>query len=213
MPLQRTESLVYRPDDPSTASDLFLLRELHDEPPFEDAVTRDFLLQCWHDLRERVGPNGLLEFASLGRRVPWLYRLTFHTRGLVRSGASAEPEPVERHDIALRFLPDYLRFADRFQMLALIGPTNAFHPNIASHTASVGHRAICLEIYPGESLVEICESLHDLIRWRLRNLDERDALNPSACAWGRENIDGPIDDRPLFGRRLEIQWDSSEDAE
>ena len=80
----------------------------------------------------------------------------------------------------------------------------AFHPNISLEGA------ICVEIYAGESVVEIVESLHDLIRWRLRQYDERDALNKTACAWGRENIDDPIDDRPLFGRRLKIQLEPVE---
>ena len=54
-------------------------------------------------------------------------------------------------------------------------------------------------------------ALHDLIRWRLRQYDERDALNPAACAWGRENIDQPVDQRPLFGQRLSLQWQTSAD--
>jgi ubiquitin-protein ligase len=85
-------------------------------------------------------------------------------------------------------------------MLRLIEPTRPFHPNICPSTG-----AICLEIYPGESLLEIVESLHDLLRWRLRQYDERDALNKAACAWGRDHVHQPIDDRPLFGRRLQIK--------
>lgn len=212
MPLREIDVTTYQSDDISSPADLFLLGEIQNEPPF-DPVMNDWLFQNWRELHERTLRGGLLEFASLGRKSPWLYRLTFGTRGLVRRGPDAEPEPIERHDIALRFLPDYLRHAKRFQMLGLIGPPNAFHPNIAFHTASAGHRAICLQIYPGEGLVEICESIHELIRWRLRNLDERDALNPEACAWGRENIKGPIDDRPLFGRRLEIEWELPEEGE
>jgi hypothetical protein len=85
-------------------------------------------------------------------------------------------------------------------MLRLLEPEDAFHPNISP----VGG-GVCIEIYPGESLLEICESLHDLIRWRLRQYQERDALNPEACVWGRANVSRPIDDRPMFGRRLNIQ--------
>ena len=102
--------------------------------------------------------------------------------------------------IALRFLGDYLRRADRFEMLHLIEPRDPppFHPNL--HAGR-----ICVEVYPREPLSDIAQSLHDLLRWRLRQYDERDALNPLACAWGRENVDRPIDDRPLFGHRLDIQ--------
>ena len=135
-----------------------------------------------------------------GRIHPWLYRLTFRTRGIVRD-RDGETVASERHVVALRFLPDFLRNADRFAMLRLVDPLEAvFHPNISSSGA------ICVEIYPGETLTEICQSLHDLFRWRLRQYDERDALNPSACAWGREHVDKPIDDRPLFGQQLKWEW-------
>ena len=106
--------------------------------------------------------------------------------------------------VALRFLQDYLRNADRFAMLRLLEPAeDAFHPNIAPNGA------ICIQVYPGEPLVTICQSLHDLFRWRLRQYDERDALNPIACSWGRENIDQPVDERPLFGQRLSLEWRAS----
>jgi hypothetical protein len=118
---------------------------------------------------------------------------------------------VDEHVVALRFLPDYLRHADRFQMLGLVEPRNAWHPNIAPRDHDHAG-AICVEIYPGESVVEIAESLHDLIRWRLRQYDERDALNAAACAYGRTHVDKPIDDRPLFGRRVHVELKPVEDA-
>ena len=71
--------------------------------------------------------------------------------------------------------------ADQFAMLRLIEPVHSFHPNISPSGA------ICIEIYPGETLLEICLSLHDLFRWRICQYDERDALNSIACA-GAETI-------------------------
>jgi hypothetical protein len=168
------------------------------EPEF-DPVARDFLLQNYDDFRQRCTGTGLVSAASLGQGIPWLYRLKFRTRGL-RKDAGSGVQQIEQHTFALRFLPDYLRRADRFEMLRLLEPTDAFHPNIS---ATGG--AVCIEIYPGESLLEICQSLHDLLRWRLRQYQEHDALNHEACAWGRAHVEGPIDDRPLFGRRLNIQ--------
>lgn len=182
--------------------DLLVRQQSGPEPVF-DAVHRDFLIGQHDDLAARVTGGGLLEFASLGETVPWLYRLTFQTRGLVKR-PDQEVEECDRHVVALRFRPDYLRRADRFEMLALVEPRDAWHPNIASGAAPRGGGAICLELYPGESLVEIVESLHDVLRWKLRQYDERDALNPFACAWGRQNVDEAIDDRPLFGRRLDL---------
>jgi hypothetical protein len=173
------------------------------EPVF-DEVTHAFLCNCRDELLERCRRGGLLECADLGRDAPWLWRLTFKTRGLLRDG-DGEPRLVERHVVALRILPDYLRRADRFEMLALMEPGNAFHPNLSPP-------GVCVQIRPGESLVEICESLHALFSWRLRQLQENDALNRAACAWGRAHVDElPIDRRPLFGRALKLTLEPVEE--
>lgn len=173
--------------------------------PYYDSVMQSFLRQNHLDLQKRCQEaSTLVDVASLGLTQPWLYRLAFRTRGLVRH-ADSEIATTDRHVVALRFLPDYLRKADRFAMLRLIEPAKAFHPNIAGG-------AICVEIYAGEPLIEICQALHDLFRWRLRQYDERDALNAAACAWGREHIHRPIDDRPLFGKRLKLQWQAKANA-
>lgn len=191
--------MQYQPDQPADSIDAMILMGSGPEPTF-DAVMQDFLLEGYLSLKRNCQRGGLLQFVSLGLVLPWLYRLTFRTRGFVRD-SDGEVTATDRHVVALRFPPDYLRNAERFAMLRLIEPVSgAFHPNIAISGA------ICVEVYPGESLVEICQSLHDLFRWRLRQYDERDALNPAACAWGRENIHQPIDDRPLFGQRLTLQW-------
>jgi hypothetical protein len=172
--------------------DILIRAQAGPEPVF-DAIMKDFLLNCRAELEARCLPGSLLEWADLGDLVPWLYRLTFKTNGLVRRDGRIEE--TNRHIVALRFLPDYLRRADRFALLALIEPHDAFHPNLAPS-------AICVQVYPGEPLVEVCESLHALFSWRLRQLREDDALNPVACAWGRSNLDRlPLDTRPLFGRK------------
>ena len=189
----------YQADRPAELHDLMIQKHSGPEPQF-DPVVREFLQQGYSDLKDHVLRGSLLQFASLGIRIPWLYRLTFSTRGYTRD-TDGEIRTADRHVVALRFQPNYLRRANRFEMLKLVEPSGtAFHPNISPMGA------ICLEIYAGESVVEICHSLHDLIRWRLRQYDESDALNPIACAWGRDNIREPIDDRPLFGRGAAIQW-------
>jgi hypothetical protein len=183
--------------------DLLIADRAGPEPVF-DPVMQDFLGNCRQELLGQCRRGGLLECADLGRAVPWLWRLTFRTRGLVRDPGEEQPRLVARHDVAVRFLPDYLRRADRFEMLALVRPHNAFHPNLAPP-------AICVEIYPGQPLVEIAESLHALFSWRLRQLAENDALNKAACAYGRAHFnDGPIDRRPLFGRPFTVRLESAE---
>jgi hypothetical protein len=172
------------------------------EPTF-DPVLRDFLDNSASELRQRLRPGSLLEAVNLGARAPWLWRLTFHTKGLARD-ESGRVVPADRHTVMVRFLPDYLRRAERFETLLLVEPHRPFHPNLRD-------RHICLEVYPGEPLVEMCESLHRLFSWRLRQLAETDALDPEACAWGRAHVDElPIDKRPLFGRTLNITLDPVE---
>jgi hypothetical protein len=174
------------------------------EPVFDD-VARAFLINSRDEFHTRIGRGGLLEYANLGTSVPWLWRLTFHTRGLARA-VGGEIRDIERHVVAVRFLPDYLRNVNQFQTLALIEPTDVFHPNLSPP-------AICLHVYPGQPLVEIAEALHALFSWRLRQLAENDALNRDACAWGRANLDRlPLDTRPLFGRAVQFELEAVEDT-
>jgi hypothetical protein len=180
-----------------------LIREGAGPEPEFDAVTRDFLANVADELRQRLRPGGILEAVDLGTTVPWLWRLTFSTRGLGRDARGAVV-PVDRHTVAVRFFPDYLRHANRYLMLTLIEPDRPFHPNLRD-------RHLCLEVYPGEPLVELCESLHALFSWRLRQLSEADALDAEACAWGRAHLDElPLDPRPLFGRQLPLVLDRVE---
>lgn len=166
------------------------------EPVF-DNITRDFLTQTGSDLRKQCERGGLLTAESFGQQAPWLWTLKFATRGLVRD-ANGEVRLVEQHVVAVRFLADYLRRVNRFEMLALVEPQQppAFHPNISADGS-----AICVEVFPGEPLTEIALSLHALISGRLKTLDERDALNKDACAHWRDHVTQPFDDRPLFGTR------------
>ena len=180
-----------------TLEDLRVVEMSGAEPVFDDVMI-EFLRNSREEFVLRCQRGGLIEYGDLGTHVPWLWRLTFHTRGLARTEAG-EVQTFDRHLVALRFLPDYLRQVNQFQTLALLEPRNAFHPNLREG-------AICLHLYPGMPLLEIAESLHALFSWRLRQLAENDALNRDACAWGRVHLDElPIDTRPLFGRPMVIQ--------
>ena len=180
-----------------TIDDLRVVEMSGPEPVFDDVMT-EFLRNSRDEFVERCRRGGLIEYADLGTTVPWLWRLTFRTRGLGRDEAG-QVQAIDRHVVALRFLPDYLRQVNQFQTLALLEPRNAFHPNLREG-------AICLHLYPGMPLIEIAENLHQLFSWRLRQLAENDALNPDACAWGRGHLDElPLDTRPLFGRAVTFQ--------
>jgi hypothetical protein len=180
-----------------TNEDLRVLEMSGPEPVFDEVMSA-FLHNSRDEFVDRCKRGGLIDFADLGTRVPWLWRLTFLCRGLVRD-ETGEIRNVERHVVAVRFLPDYLRQVNQFQSIALLEPRNAFHPNLAPP-------AICLHVYPGMPLVEMAEALHALFSWRLRQLAENDALNRDACAWGRAHLEElPLDTRPLFGKPVTFQ--------
>src|SRR5581483_1686564 len=179
------------------AIDLRILEMSGPEPVFDEVMT-DFLRNSRDEFLARCSRGGLIEYADLGLREPWLWRLTFRTHGLARD-EGGEVQPIDRHTVAVRFLPDYLRQVNQFQTLALMEPMSAFHPNLRPP-------AICLHVYPGMPLIEIAEALHSLFSWRLRQLAENDALNVDACAWGRAHLDElPVDTRPLFGKAVTFQ--------
>ena len=192
--------MTYQPDSVREPVDLLIMTNCGGEPGF-DPVMKDFLLQSYAELKERCRPGSLLDFASLGQSAPWLYRFTFLTRGLART-RGGEIQAAMRHVVALRFLPDYLCHANRFEMLRYIEPMEPapWHPNICPQSG-----AVCIEVYAGETLLEIVENLHDLLRWRLRQFAEHDALNKDACSYGREFVREPTDERPLFGCRWTSQ--------
>src|SRR5262245_20541680 len=130
--------------------DDFRVIEMSGPEPVFDEVMSEFLRNSRDEFVARCQRGGLLEYGDLGASVPWLWRLTFFTRGLMRD-ETGEVLPVERHVVALRFLPDYLRTVNQFQSIALLEPRNAFHPNLAPP-------AICLHLYPGMPLLEIVEA-------------------------------------------------------
>ena len=192
----------YQPDLPQTPADLALIRKavlkLRTTP--SSPTSSGILGDASRAYPWLVAAGGLQPRPS----VPWLYRLTFHTKGL-RKDPDGTIHEVSSHTLAVRFLPDYLRRANRFAMLRLIEPQSVFHPNITPLGDPQGPGLVCLEVYPGMPLIELVHAIHDLLRWRIRQYDERDALNYEACSWGRDHVDQPLDDRPLFGRRLQVQ--------
>ena len=61
--------------------DTLIRQEAGPEPLFDPVMTA-FLHNVADELRGRQRPGSLLEAVNLGSEVPWLWRLTFATRGL-----------------------------------------------------------------------------------------------------------------------------------
>src|SRR5688572_1475950 len=137
--------MAYKPDPVRDPVDLFVLSQSGPEPVF-DPVIRGFLEESHEIAKDRLQGSELVELVSLGQSIPWLYRLTFRTRGLGQY-ADGSIAPAERHTIALRLMPDYLRNVNRFATLFYVEPRDPapFHPNIDPLRG-----AICLQVYPGE---------------------------------------------------------------
>lgn len=187
----------YQPDSPDDHLDFQLLTQAAFEPQF-DAVVSGYLHEGHAELMRLCGDDSLVRVRSFGLETPWIYRLDFRTRGLAK-GADGRIVSAERHSIVLQFTPDCLLHPDPYQMLQYMAPKDPapYHPNISPING-----AICLKIVHGESVVDVVSSLHDLLRWRIRNLREDDALNREACIYGRTFVEQPLDDRPLFGGTL-----------
>ncbi|MBL8829235.1 MAG: hypothetical protein JNM18_19790 [Planctomycetaceae bacterium] len=166
-----------------------------------DGPSTAFLLEQQKQLLEQEQrEHRLVRTISLGR-VPWLYVAELRTRSLGRT-TSGEIVDVDRHVLAIRYLPDFLRRVNRWETLKYVAPLDPapFHPNICPETG-----AVCLEVYPGQMITQVLLNLHELLRYRLRQTDERDALNHEACRYVRNHVFQPLDERPLFGRSLDIR--------
>lgn len=110
---------------------------------------------------------------------------------------------ADEHTVGIWFSPDYLRRINPSEVVAYLGPPDAFHPNILPPALCLGH------LRPGMGLVELIFQVWQVITWQNVTLREDDALNRVACAWARANPDHfPVDTRPLKRERmsLKVSW-------
>jgi hypothetical protein len=127
---------------------------------------------------------------------PQRYVLTFRCNGLVR-GDDGVVRDADRFAVGVWFPDDYARVAQSFSILTWLGPAHAFHPNISYRAPFV-----CVGVIaPGTPLVDLIYRAYEVITFQRLTVDERNALNPDACAWARRHLDRiPIDPRPLKRR-------------
>ena len=128
------------------------------------------------------------------------YIVEFRCTGLVERAAGDVVE-ADRFQVGIRFPSDYLRTANPFQVLTLLGPRNVWHPNI-----SAAAPVICIgRLAPGTGLVDIVYQVFEILTWHKVTMREDDALNRAACQWARGHRDRfPVDRRPLKRRPLTV---------
>ena len=81
--------------------------------------------------------------------------------------------------------------------MALLGPLNVVHPNLAPPLACIGH------IPPGFSLVDLLYQVYEILTYE--KWAAHDFLNAEAAVWARQNHQiFPLDRRPLKRRPLPV---------
>lgn len=128
----------------------------------------------------------------------------FNCLGLAQNQAGS----IVQHDrwgVEICFPDDYLRSRPHAgQVLRFLGAggapgLRAFHPNLREPF-------VCMEIRPGMSLVEILQSMHELLTWRLFGTHD-EGLNHAAAQWSRAQDPArfPVDHRPLRRRAAQLR--------
>lgn len=144
--------------------------------------------------------SDLLDLHPLEPHPSSAYIARFRCTGLVRL-APDEYQEVDRFEIGIRFPADYLRRAEPMQVLTFLGPRGTWHPNISDRAPF-----ICVgRLGPGTSLVDLLYQCFEVLTYFRFNPREDDCLNPTACAWARQNTHRfPLDNRPLKRRRIAL---------
>src|SRR5579871_1580502 len=166
-----------------------------------DHILDTFLLRQEADWEAFAGQTDLVSVTRQGTEVPCRkFVAEFATRGLIWQPGDQIVE-ADHFVVGIYFGDDHLRRLNPMQLVWLLSPPTAFHPNILFPTICVGH------LRPGVGLIEVLYQVHSILSYQ--NSNTADFLNPAAAAWAREHRDRfPIDRRPL--RRREFHLDVKE---
>lgn len=136
-----------------------------------------------------------------GRRPPRRFVAQFASPTLVR--LDGEVTRADGFAVLFQFPPDYLRSAsDASQIVNLLAPGNAFHPNVAPPFICIGH------IAPGTGLCELIYQVHEILTFQKLTPREDDALNHEACTWARRHMHQfPLSTAPLRRRAVAFSVD------
>ena len=149
----------------------------------------DNVFESWleHQLEDGLSLSAASDVLRLlpepGPRPPRRFVAHFNSPTMVREGSA-----VTRADgfaVLFQFPPDYLRSAsDASQIVNLLAPINAFHPNVAPPFICVGHVA------PGTGLSQLVYQVHEILTFQVQKMQllEHKALNHDACVWARRHM-------------------------
>jgi hypothetical protein len=164
----------------------------------QDRILETFLGRQFEEGMALSSESDLLDLVPVGPHPPQRYVACFRCTGLCRH-PSGEIVEMNYAEVGI-FLPDdYLRRTDPYQILAWLGPSNVWHPNVSDKTP-----IICLgRLGPGTRLVDILYQLFEIISFK--NFATGDALNLDAAQWARHHQHRfPTDPRPLKRRILDF---------
>lgn len=161
-----------------------------------DPVFEAFLSRQRDEVLALAAASDLIRVFPAGGDPPDRYRAEFACRGLVRHGDRVLE--ASRFEVGIWLPGDYLRTAERAQVLTWLGPPGVFHPNITPAMPF-----ICVgPIAAGTPVVDLLHRCFEIITWQRVTMREDDALNPWACSWARAHQARlPVDRRPLKWRK------------
>ncbi len=159
-------------------------------------------LETQHDQAQALADgSGLLDVYRLD---PQRFVARFHSKALV-CGGDGEVREVIGFEVGYWFSESYLRHVEPLQVLTWLGPRDIFHPNAKTPVCCIG------PIAPGTPLVDLLYRTYEVISCQNVMPDEKDALNPVACQWARNNQHRfPLDDRPLKRRSRDVYREAQE---
>jgi hypothetical protein len=164
-----------------------------------DKIFDLFLRKQYMDGMALAAASDILELRALGEggAPPQRYLARYHCHGFVEDRGQITKS--DRFDIGIYFPDQYLREANNFEVVTVLGPSNVFHPNLRFPFACLGEF-----LRPGTKLVEILFTMHAIIthnKWAAHS-----PLNETAAQWTRANQNRvPADRRPLKRRALDLQ--------
>ena len=159
-----------------------------------DPILDRFLEKQWEAASALAEESDLLNLVRLD---PQRIVAEFRCNGLVL-GRDGRVSASDRTLIGFSFFDNYLRETDPYRVVTWLAPREVWHPNVSFPQLCLG------PINVATPLIDLIYRTFELIGYQNVTTNERDALNPAACQWARNNQERlPIDARPLKRRRVQ----------